>query len=90
MSVAIQFLGAAGTVTGSKYLVEGEGKRILVDVGLFQGSRTWRERNWDSPPVDLSSVDATLLTHAHIDHTGLLPRYTHLGLLNLEPSTIRQ
>ncbi len=80
MSVTVQFLGAAGTVTGSKYLVEGDGKKILIDAGLFQGRREWRERNWEAPPVDLSDVDAVLLTHAHIDHTGILPRLVKLGL----------
>lgn len=76
----LKFLGASGTVTGSKYLVEGGGKRILVDAGLFQGERKWRERNWDKPDFDLASVDAVLLTHAHIDHVGILPRYYQLGL----------
>ncbi|MCI5066525.1 MBL fold metallo-hydrolase [bacterium] len=80
MTVRITFLGAAGTVTGSKYLVEGEQVRLLVDAGIFQGKREWRERNWNDPDVDLSTIDATLLTHAHIDHTGILPRYGQLGL----------
>ena len=80
MSISITFLGAAGTVTGSKYLVEGGGKKILIDAGMFQGSRKWRERNWQRPPVDLAEIDACLLTHAHIDHTGILPRYHKLGL----------
>lgn len=78
--VSIQFLGAAGTVTGSKYLVKGAGKCILVDCGLFQGERSWREKNWDVPPCDLQHIDAVLLTHAHVDHTGMLPRYRRLGL----------
>jgi len=80
MGVSIQFLGAAGTVTGSKYLIEGLGKKILVDCGLFQGTREWREKNWDEPPVNLANIDAVLLTHAHIDHTGILPRYFRYGL----------
>lgn len=80
MGVKIRFLGAAGTVTGSKYLVEGGGKRLLVDVGMFQGERKWREENWKEPPVKLDQIHAVLLTHAHIDHTGLLPRYVKLGL----------
>ncbi|MBX7145234.1 MAG: MBL fold metallo-hydrolase [Oligoflexia bacterium] len=78
--VSIKFLGAAGTVTGSKYLVRGAGKCLLIDCGLFQGERSWREKNWDSPPCDLAEVDAVLLTHAHIDHTGMLPRFSRLGL----------
>ncbi|MCB0318012.1 MAG: MBL fold metallo-hydrolase [Bdellovibrionales bacterium] len=80
MGVKITFLGAAGTVTGSKFLVEGAGKKILIDVGLFQGSRELRERNWRQAPVNLSKIDAVLLTHAHIDHTGMLPRYCSLGM----------
>lgn len=80
MAVTLKFLGAAGTVTGSKYLVQGNGKRILIDCGMFQGSREWNEKNWDAPPVDLKSIDAVLLTHAHIDHVGVLPRFAKLGL----------
>jgi metallo-beta-lactamase family protein len=80
MTVTVTFLGAAGTVTGSKYLVQGKRAKILVDAGLFQGSRKWREKNWDTPPCDLSDIDAVLLTHAHIDHIGILPRFSHLGL----------
>lgn len=74
----ITFLGAAGTVTGSKYLVETDDARVLIDVGLFQGNRETKARNWDDP--HLGKIDAVLLTHAHIDHTGLLPRYVALGL----------
>lgn len=80
MNVTLQFLGAAGTVTGSKYLVRGGGRQVLVDAGIFQGERSWREKNWHSPPFDPKEIDAVLLTHAHIDHTGILPRYYHLGL----------
>ena len=79
MTVTVTFLGAAGTVTGSKYLVQGKRAKILVDAGLFQGSRKWREKNWDTPPCDLSDIDAVLLTHAHIDHIGILPRFSILG-----------
>jgi len=75
----ITFLGAAGTVTGSKYLVEAEGKRLLVDCGLFEGSRELKQRNWDRLAVDPATIDWALLTHAHIDHTGYLPRLTHAG-----------
>ncbi len=80
MGVQLTFLGGAGTVTGSKYLVTHGETRILVDCGLFQGDRTWRERNWHGAPVDLRAVTAVLLTHAHVDHVGILPRYTSLGL----------
>jgi metallo-beta-lactamase family protein len=75
----ITFLGAAGTVTGSKYLVEAEGKRLLVDCGLFEGRRELRLRNWDPLPVDPRTIDWILLTHAHIDHTGYLPRIEREG-----------
>jgi metallo-beta-lactamase family protein len=75
----ITFLGAAGTVTGSKYLVEAEGKRLLIDCGLFQGSNELEQRNWNNPPVDPATIDWVVLTHAHIDHTGYIPRLVHLG-----------
>jgi metallo-beta-lactamase family protein len=75
----ITFLGAAGTVTGSKYLVEAGGKRLLVDCGLFEGSKELKQRNWESLPLDPATIDWVLLTHAHIDHTGFLPRLTHAG-----------
>jgi metallo-beta-lactamase family protein len=73
MSVKITFLGAASTVTGSKYLVEHEGQRLLVDCGLFQGYKQLRLRNWQPIPVTPSDVDAVVLTHAHLDHSGYLP-----------------
>jgi metallo-beta-lactamase family protein len=80
MPVTIRFLGAAGTVTGSTYLVSDGKTSILVDCGMFQGERTWRERNWLPPQFDPRDISAALLTHAHIDHTGLLPRYHSQGL----------
>ena len=75
----LQFLGATGTVTGSKYLLRHEGATLLVDCGLFQGYKQLRLRNWDPPPVSPASIDAIVLTHAHIDHSGFLPRLARLG-----------
>jgi len=75
----ITFLGAAGTVTGSKYLIEAGGKRLLVDCGLFQGSKELQQRNWNRLTVDPATIDWVLLTHAHIDHTGYLPRLVAAG-----------
>lgn len=69
----LTFLGGVGTVTGSKYLLATDSKRILVDCGLFQGLKQLRSRNWEEFPIDPSSIDAVVLTHAHIDHTGYLP-----------------
>jgi metallo-beta-lactamase family protein len=76
---SIHFLGAAGTVTGSKFLLEHEGQRVLVDCGLFQGKKELRQRNWEPLPVPATSLDAIVLTHAHIDHTGSLPRVVREG-----------
>ena len=73
MSLTLSFLGGAGTVTGSKFVVENGEGRILVDCGLFQGYKTLRLRNWARLPVDPRSIDAVILTHAHLDHTGYLP-----------------
>lgn len=75
----LAFLGAARTVTGSKYLVETGGTRILVDCGLFQGLKNLRLLNWAEPPVDPASVDAVVLTHAHLDHSGYLPLFVRNG-----------
>ena len=75
----LTFLGAAGTVTGSKYLVEHGGKRLLVDCGLFQGLKQMRLRNWDRFPLDPAAIDAVVLTHAHIDHSGYLPALAKQG-----------
>lgn len=71
--VNLQFWGAANTVTGSRYLVRTPRRQVLVDCGLFQGYKLLRERNWRPFPVDPSSLDAVLLTHAHLDHSGYLP-----------------
>lgn len=75
----LTFWGGVGTVTGSKYLLEHEGTKILVDCGLFQGLKELRERNWQDPPFKPSEIDAVIITHAHIDHTGYLPRLVKLG-----------
>ena len=75
----IEFWGGVGTVTGSKYLVNTDKARVLVDCGLFQGLKELRERNWQEPPFDPRSLTAVLITHAHIDHTGYLPRLVRHG-----------
>lgn len=75
----LTFFGAAGTVTGSRFLLEHEGQRILIDCGLFQGRKELRLRNWEPQPVDPKTIDAVVLTHAHIDHTGGLPRFVKDG-----------
>lgn len=75
----IAFMGGTGTVTGSKYLLTHAGRSLLVDCGLFQGVKQLRLRNWDTLPVDPSSIDAVLLTHAHMDHSGFVPRLVRLG-----------
>jgi metallo-beta-lactamase family protein len=75
----ITFLGAAGCVTGSKYLVEAGGKRLLVDCGLFQGNQELRQRNWERLPEEPATIDWLVLTHAHLDHTGYLPRLVREG-----------
>src|SRR3954462_10554631 len=72
--LSLTFLGAAGTVTGSKHLLEVDGRRILVDCGLFQGLKELRLRNWEPFPVEPASIEAVILTHAHLDHCGYLPR----------------
>jgi len=75
----LSFWGAAGSVTGSKYLIESERARVLVDCGLFQGAHELRDRNWQEPPFNAASVNAVIITHAHIDHTGYLPRFVRQG-----------
>ncbi|MEY9951571.1 MBL fold metallo-hydrolase RNA specificity domain-containing protein [Leifsonia sp. EB34] len=79
MSGSLRFLGATDTVTGSRYLVESRGHRVLVDCGLFQGYKLLRERNWRPFPVEPSSIDAVVITHAHLDHTGYLPALVRDG-----------
>src|SRR5438093_9690341 len=71
---SLTFLGAAGTVTGSKHLLDVGDHRVLIDCGLFQGLKELRQRNWAALPVDPRRVDAVVLTHAHLDHCGYLPR----------------
>ncbi len=77
--INIHFLGAAGTVTGSKYLMETAEKKILIDCGLFQGVKNLRKLNWDYLPVDARTIDAVILTHGHMDHSGFLPRLMKMG-----------
>jgi len=78
-TATLTFLGAAGTVTGSKHLLEVDGRRVLVDCGMFQGLKDLRLRNWEPFPFDPASLDAVILTHAHLDHCGLLPRLVAAG-----------
>ena len=82
----IQFLGAAGTVTGSKHLVNTSsdatghsGFQLLIDCGMFQGPKEWRERNWQNTPIAAHEIDAVVLTHAHLDHCGWIPRLVKNG-----------
>lgn len=79
MDVNVKFLGGAGSVTGSKYLIDIDGFRFLFDCGIFQGLKELRRRNRDEFPVDASSIDAVVISHAHIDHTGFLPRIVKEG-----------
>jgi metallo-beta-lactamase family protein len=94
----IQFLGAAGTVTGSKHLIntstDGDGRngaQVLVDCGLFQGQKEWRERNWQDLPINAAQIEAVILTHAHLDHCGWIPRLVKQGFrgpIYATPATI--
>ena len=79
MSLTLTSLGAAGTVTGSKHLLEADGRRILVDCGMFQGLKVLRERNWAPLAIPPESIDAVVLTHAHLDHSGYLPKLVRDG-----------
>lgn len=79
MNVRVRFLGAAKSVTGSKYLLDIDGFKLLFDCGLFQGLKDLRLRNWDPFPIDASTIDAIVISHAHIDHTGYLPRLVAQG-----------
>jgi metallo-beta-lactamase family protein len=94
----IQFLGAAGTVTGSKHLINTgagadgkDGFQVLIDCGMFQGAKEWRLRNWQPTPVPAASIDAVVLTHAHLDHCGWIPRLVREGFhgpIYATPATI--
>jgi metallo-beta-lactamase family protein len=77
--IKINFLGAAGVVTGSKFLIETSEKNILVDCGMFQGLKELRELNWEDLPIDITSIDVILLTHGHLDHVGYIPRLLKQG-----------
>jgi metallo-beta-lactamase family protein len=79
LSLRIGFYGGAGTVTGSKHLLSAGGENLLVDCGMFQGLKALRLMNWQPPPFDATSVRHIVLTHAHIDHTGYLPRFVRDG-----------
>ncbi|TQM57511.1 MBL fold metallo-hydrolase RNA specificity domain-containing protein [Humibacillus xanthopallidus] len=85
---ALTFYGAAGTVTGSKFLVDGARGRVLVDCGLYQGEKRWRERNWEDFPVPPETIDAVALTHAHLDHCGYLPALVRGGFTGPALTTV--
>jgi metallo-beta-lactamase family protein len=90
MSITLSFHGGAGTVTGSRHLLKADGSSVLIDCGLFQGLKELRLMNWEKPSFDIDAVDHLLLTHAHIDHAGYLPRLVKLGyggLVHCTPAT---
>ncbi len=78
-TIKVHFLGASGTVTGSKFLLETPAQNILIDCGMFQGLKELREQNWKDFPFDVSTIDTVLLTHGHLDHSGYLPRLVSQG-----------
>jgi metallo-beta-lactamase family protein len=84
----LTFLGATGTVTGSRFLLEIEGNNLLIDCGLFQGLKKNRLKNWDPFPVPPAEIDRVFLTHAHIDHSGYLPRLCKNGFSGKVHSTL--
>ncbi|WP_295664005.1 MBL fold metallo-hydrolase [uncultured Mucilaginibacter sp.] len=89
-AVYLQSLGAAQTVTGSKHLLKTPGLNILIDCGLFQGIKSLRQKNWDKLPVDVASIDAMILTHAHLDHCGYIPlliKNGYKGKIYMSPPT---
>jgi len=75
----ITFLGAANTVTGSKFLLADENQQVLVDCGMFKGIKELRLKNWQPFPINQAELDAILVTHAHLDHCGYLPRLVRQG-----------